>query len=97
MQAHRAALYHLGANVTRYYSLPLLAIGLRWPASLPALAILLLTPPIIDYYRLQPRLALPHFIGLYWLELTAYQLGVWGGCWQRRTFRPLWPKLRWGR
>ena len=97
LQAHRAALYHLGANVTRYYSLPLLAAGLRWPASLPALAILLLTPPIIDYHRLQPRLALPTFIGLYWLELTAYQLGVWSGCWQRRTFRPLWPKLRWGR
>ena len=97
LHAHRAALYHLGANVTRYYSLPLLAAGLCWPEILPALAILLLTPPVIDHKRLHPRLALPTFIGLYWLELTAYQLGVWGGCWQRRTLRPLWPQLRWSR
>ncbi|NTU84591.1 MAG: mycofactocin system glycosyltransferase [Chloroflexales bacterium] len=97
LHAHRAALYHLGANVTRYYSLPLLAAALLWPHLLSAAAILLLTPPAIDYYRLRPRLSLPLFTGLYWLELTAYQLGVWAGCWRWRTLRPLLPALRLGR
>jgi len=88
---HRAALYHLGANVTRYYSLPLLALALLWRPLLPALLLLCLTPPVLDYYRLRPRLPLILFVGLYWLELGAYQLGVWRGCRERRTLRPLAP------
>lgn len=94
---HRAALYHLGANVTRYYSLPLLAAGLLWPPLLPALAVLLLVPPIVDHRRLRPAVALPLFIALSWLELGAYQLGVWRGCRERRTLRPLLPRVRLGR
>jgi mycofactocin glycosyltransferase len=31
---------------------------------------------------------------LYWLEMTAYQIGVWRGCLERRTLRPLIPILR---
>lgn len=88
---HRAAFYHLGANVTRYYSLPLLALALLWRPLLPALLLLCLTPPVLDYYRLRPRLALPFFVSLYWLELGAYQVGVWRGCRERRTLRPLAP------
>lgn len=91
LHQHWAALYHLGANVTRYYSLPLLVIALLWRPLLPALLLLCLTPPVLDYHRLRPRLALPLFIGLYWLELGAYQVGVWRGCRQRRTLRPLMP------
>jgi hypothetical protein len=91
---HGAALYHLGANVTRYYSLPLLAAALRWPNLRPALALLLLVPAVSDYYRLRPQMALPAFVGLYWLELGAYQLGVWAGCLKRRTLKPLLALLR---
>jgi len=91
LQQHRAALYHLGANVTRYYSLPLLAAALLWRPLLPALLLLCLTPPALDYHRLRPQVALPLFVGLYWLELCAYQVGVWRGCRQRRTLRPLVP------
>lgn len=91
---HGAACYHLGANVTRYYSLPLLVAALRWPGLRPALAVLLLVPAVSDYYRLRPRMALPAFVGLSWFELGAYQLGVWAGCLQRRTLRPLLAILR---
>lgn len=94
---HGASLYHLGANVIRYYSLPLLLVGLFWPPLLLPLLILGLIPPITDYRRLRPRLALPLFVGLSWLELAAYQVGVWRGCLQGRTLRPLLPRLRWGR
>ena len=94
---HGASLYHLGANVIRYYSLPLLLVGLFWPPLLLPLLILGLIPPVTDYWRLRPRLALPLFVGLSWLELAAYQLGVWRGCLQGRTLRPFLPQLRWGR
>jgi hypothetical protein len=94
---HGASLYHLGANVIRYYSLPLFLAGLLWPPLLLPLLILGLIPPVTDYRRLRPRLALPLFVGLAWLELAAYQVGVWRGCLQGRTLRPLLPRLRWGR
>jgi mycofactocin system glycosyltransferase len=94
LREHMAAFYHLSANVIRYYSLPLLAIGLVWPNVLPALVLLLLIAPITDHRRLKPSLSLPRFVGLYWLEMAAYQLGVWRGCLKRGILRPLLPTLR---
>lgn len=94
LREHTAALYHLGANVTRYYSLPLLAAAIAWPGLLPALALLLLLPAISDYYRHRPRLSPFVFVGLYWLEMAAYQSGVWYGCIKKRTLRPLLPIIR---
>ncbi|MDS4021783.1 MAG: mycofactocin biosynthesis glycosyltransferase MftF [Candidatus Competibacter sp.] len=92
-----AALYHLSANLTRYYGLPLLAIGGLWPTLLPAVAVAMLVAPLGDYRRQKPALSLPLFVALYWLEMAAYQIGVWRGCWQRRTPWPLLPRSRWGR
>ncbi|HUM91666.1 MAG TPA: hypothetical protein PLM32_09835, partial [Candidatus Competibacter sp.] len=94
---HAAALYHLSANAVRYYGFPLLAVGLVWPGLLVAVVPLLAVAPLTDYRRLQPRLSWPAFVGLYWLELAAYQLGIWRGCWRWRTLRPLLPRLCWRR
>jgi mycofactocin system glycosyltransferase len=94
-RGHWASLYHLSANVSRYYSLPLLAAGLLWTKLLPVTAVLLLIAPVSDYRRLQPALPMPVFVGLNCLEMVAYQLGVWRGCWKQRTLRPWLPKLRW--
>jgi mycofactocin glycosyltransferase len=94
---HAAAFYHLSANAARYYSLPLLAVGIVQPQWLPAILLLLVVAPLADHRRLQPRLALPVFVGLYGLELAAYQIGLWRGCRQRRTLRPLLPRLTWRR
>jgi mycofactocin system glycosyltransferase len=94
LREHGASFYHLSANVTRYYSLPLLVAGLFWPALLLTLAPLVLIAPISDHRRQRPRLSLPAFVGLYGLEMAAYQLGVWRGCLQRGTLRPLLPKLK---
>ncbi len=94
---HTAALYHLSANAVRYYSLPLLAMGGVRPHWLPAILLLLTVAPLVDHRRLRPRLSPPVFVGLYWLELAAYQLGLWRGCRQRRTLRPLLPRLIWRR
>ncbi|QIN80488.1 mycofactocin system glycosyltransferase [Rubrobacter marinus] len=94
---HGAGLYHLGTNVVRYYSLPLLGASLLWPALLPPVLALMVIPPVVDHGRLRPKMSLASFACLYWAELAAYQIGVWRGCLERRTIRPLVPKLRIGR
>ncbi len=97
LREHGAGLYHLGRDATRYYGLPLAALGLAWLPLLPVAVLLLGVPPVVDHRRLRPAVALPVFAGLTWLELAAYQLGVWRGCWARRCARPLLPALRWRR
>ena len=90
---HAAAFYHFSANMARYDSLPLLAVSVIWPRLLPMTVLLLSVAPLTDYRRLRPRLSRAAFVALYGLELAAYQLGVWRGCWRRRTPRPLLPQL----
>ncbi|MFO1146176.1 MAG: mycofactocin biosynthesis glycosyltransferase MftF [Rhodospirillales bacterium] len=94
---HLASLHGLSANLVRYYGVPLLAAAVLWPALLPAAAVLLLAAPVIDHRRLRPACGLVPFVGLYWLEMAAYQAGVWRGCLGRRTLRPLLPILNWRR
>jgi urea transporter len=91
-----AGLYHLSANLLRYYSLPLLALGVIWPAFLGVVLIVFMTPPLVEYVRHRPRLDLPRFTLLYWSEMLAYQVGVWWGCAKRRTLDPLLPRVSLG-
>jgi mycofactocin system glycosyltransferase len=95
IREHGASLYHLGHDVTRYYGAPVAVIGVLWPPLLPVAAIMMLAPPVCDHRRLKPSLSLAAFISLYWLEMAAYQLGVWRGCLARRCYRPLLPHIRW--
>lgn len=97
LREHMASFHHLSADITRYYSLPLLLFSGLIPACGPALIILGLTAPIGDYYRLKPDLSLVAFVGLYGLEMVAYQLGLWRGCLREQTLVPLLPRLRWRR
>lgn len=94
LRQHGAGLYHLGANVVRYYSLPLLVASLLWPPLLAPALVLLAVPPVVDHRRLRPKISPISFTLLYWLEMTAYQLGVWRGCLKWRTLRPLMPVLK---
>jgi mycofactocin system glycosyltransferase len=95
--AHGASLYHLSANITRYYSLPLLVLGLFWPPLLWGTLALILVPPLVEHQRRRPQVALVVFVALYWIEMAAYQIGVWRGCFKWRTLRPFLPRLRLGR
>ncbi len=94
---HLAELYHLSASATRYYGVPLLIAGLLRPRLRPIAALLLLVSPVTNYCRLEPHLPLPVFVGVYWLESAAYQIGIWRGCLERRTLQPFLPILRLGR
>lgn len=97
LREHGASMYGLSANVIRYYGLPLLGLAGLFPALLPAAGLLFVVAPAIDHHRLKPACGFAVFVGLSWLEMSAYQLGVWRGCFARRTFRPLLPKLHWRR
>ena len=94
LRQHGAGLYHLGANVARYYSLPLLGTSLLWPPLRAPALVLLIVPAFVDHRRSRAGLAPTSFAGLYWLELAAYQIGVWHGCLTKGTLRPLLPALR---
>ena len=84
LREHAASLYGLSANAVRYYGVPLLAMSALWRPLLPAIAVLMLVAPVVDHRRLKPACGLAPFVGLYWLEMAAYQVGVWRGCLGRR-------------
>lgn len=63
---------------------------LRWP-----LAALTLTAPMCDWYRRQPPIGLVGYTAGKLCDDLAYSIGVWRGCAQRRTVRPLLPRLGW--
>ena len=75
-----------------------------WPAAVPAaiavrrlrlpLAALVLAPPLLDWLDRRPPLDPVRYVAARLLDDVGYSLGVWQGCAERRTVRPLLPLLR---
>jgi mycofactocin system glycosyltransferase len=75
-----------------------------WPLALPAavavrrlrlpLATLVLAPPLLDWLDRRPPLDPARYVAARLLDDVGYSLGVWQGCAERRTVRPLLPVLR---
>jgi mycofactocin glycosyltransferase len=75
-----------------------------WPVALPAavavrrlrlpLAALVLAPPLLDWLDRRPPLDPARYVAARLLDDFGYSLGVWQGCAERRTARPLLPLLR---
>ncbi len=75
-----------------------------WPVALPAaiavrrlrlpLAALVLAPPLLDWLDRRPPLDPARYVAARLLDDAGYSLGVWQGCAERRTVRPLLPLLR---
>jgi mycofactocin glycosyltransferase len=74
-----------------------------WPVALPAavavrrlrlpLAALILMPPLLDWLDRRPPLDPARYVAARLLDDVGYSLGVWQGCAERRTLRPLLPRL----
>jgi mycofactocin glycosyltransferase len=74
-----------------------------WPVALPAaiavrrmrwpLAALVLTPPLLDWLDRRPPLDPARYVAARLLDDIGYSLGVWQGCLEQRTVRPLLPRL----
>jgi hypothetical protein len=71
MRQHGAGIYHLGANIARYYSLPLLGASMLWLSLLSPVLLLLVIPPLVDHRRLRPKTSLMTFAFLSWSEMAA--------------------------
>ena len=88
-----AAVRPLGSAISRTW----------WPVALPAavavrrmrwpLAALVLAPPLLDWLDRRPPLDPPRYVAARLLDDIGYSLGVWRGCVERRTVRPLLPQL----
>lgn len=95
-------LYQSALHVSRYYTVPILAVslvaGAFWSPALwnvAAVSVLLLAPALVDWIRLRPRLSLPSFLGAYVLDNLAYHVGVLLVSARHRTLAPLTLRLRW--
>jgi hypothetical protein len=74
-----------------------------WPVALPAavavrrlrlpLTALVLAPPLLDWLDRRPPLDPVRYAAARLLDDVGYSLGVWQGCAERRTVRPLLPQL----
>jgi mycofactocin system glycosyltransferase len=75
-----------------------------WPVAVPAaiavrrlrlpLAVLVLAPPLLDWLDRRPPLDPARYVAARLLDDAGYSAGVWQGCVERRTVRPLLPVLR---
>jgi len=85
---------HLCGNIARYYGFLILLVGLFWWPLLVVGLFCFGYAALYDYFTRHPKLALPIFVGLYWLELMAHQVGMLGRCVECRTLRPMIPALK---
>lgn len=94
IRAHLAYTYHLCRHLTRYYTLPMLLVGLIMPPLL-VLALVLVGIVIgVDYARLRPQISPGRFALYALLDDCAYEVGVALGCIKQRTWKPLLPIVR---
>jgi len=94
LRGHLAYTYHLSRHLTRYYTLPLLAVGLLLPPLLLLALILVAIVAGVDYIRLRPSMTFASYTCCAVLDDCAYEVGVVWGCIKHGTWKPLWPIIK---
>ncbi len=94
LRSNMAYTYHLCRHLTRYYMLPMLAIGLLLPPLLLLLLILCGIVIGVDYARLRPTMGFGRYMLCSMLDDCAYEVGVVRGCIKQRTWKPLVPVVK---
>lgn len=94
LRGHLAYVYHLCRHLTRYYTLPMLIIGVIFPPLLLFAFIVCSIVIGVDYVRLRPRMTLGRFTLCSLLDDCAYEIGVLLGCVKQRTWKPLIPVVK---
>jgi hypothetical protein len=94
LRSNMAYTYHLCRHLTRYYTLPLLAIGLLLPPLLLLVFILCGIVIAVDYARLRPEMDFGRYALWSILDDCAYEVGVVRGCIKHRTWKPLVPLIK---
>jgi len=94
LRGNLAYTYHLCRHLTRYYTLPLLLLGLiLFPFAIP-IAIMLCIVIGVDYWRLKPAMNLAEYALCAILNDCAYEVGVVQGCIKHKTWKPLVPLIK---
>jgi mycofactocin system glycosyltransferase len=86
VRALGSLVYYLSYHLVRYYSAPLILTALFVPALWVVFGFVLLCAASVDHAVKKPRLSLPVFSGIYFLEQIAYGCGAFWGCFTRRCF-----------
>ncbi len=94
LRGHLAYTYHLCRHLTRYYTLPLLLVGVLLPPLILVIVILIGIVVIVDYTRLKPNMNLGQYAFCTILDDCAYEVGVVRGCVKHRTWKPLLPLIK---
>ena len=94
VRGHLAYMYHCCRHIARYYTLPMLIIGVLLPPLLLLPLLLGLLVAMIDYVRLKPAMSFAAYACCAVLDDCAYEVGVVQGCIRHKTWKPLVPVLR---
>ncbi len=94
LRGHLAYTYHLCRHLTRYYTLPLLLVGVILPPLLLFVLTLVGIVVGVDYVRLRPAMRLGEYMLCAVLDDCAYEVGVLQGCIKHGTWKPLWPIIK---
>jgi mycofactocin glycosyltransferase len=94
LRGHLAYTYLLSRHLTRYYTLPLLAVSLLIPPLFILTFILYGAVVGVDYLRLRPEMGLGAYTLCSLLDDCAYEVGVVWGCMKHRMWKPLLPVIR---
>jgi mycofactocin system glycosyltransferase len=86
LRALGSLVYYLAYHLIRYYSIPLIAAALFFPAFRLAFIALLGCAAGVDHAIKKPELPFLPFTGIYLLEQLAYGAGVFRGCLSRKCF-----------
>lgn len=94
LRGNLAYTYHLCRHLTRYYTLPLVLLGLIFLPLLILIAIMLCVVISVDYWRLKPSMSWGTYAICAILNDCAYEFGVVQGCIKHKTWKPLVPIIR---
>jgi cellulose synthase/poly-beta-1,6-N-acetylglucosamine synthase-like glycosyltransferase len=94
LRGNLAYTYHLCRHLTRYYTLPLLLLGLLFFPFAILIAIMLCIVVSVDYWRLKPSMNWFAYAVCAILNDCAYEVGVVQGCIKQKTWKPLMPIIR---
>jgi len=94
LRGHLAYTYLLSRHLTRYYTLPLLLVGLFIPPLFLLASILCGIVISVDFRRLKPRMGLGWYALCSLHDDCAYEAGVVWGCVKYKTWKPLIPVIK---
>ena len=94
LRGNLAYTYHLCRHLTRYYTLPIVVLGLLFPLLNILIAIMLCIVISVDYWRLKPSMNWGTYAVCAILNDCAYEVGIVQGCIKYKTWKPLVPIMK---